>query len=138
MRRGIAGDDHLHAGALRILKLGANVVVFILREVDRADCRRSDAGGLVIVERLLLVGGGGRRQMVLRVLEVDGRDFELLEEADQMGAIEVAEGVAAHPEPYRKIASDCWLRCTRSPIARGRCCRRDCHCTQSKKGSPLK
>ena len=74
--------------------------------------------------------------MILRVFEVDGRDFKLFEKADQMCTVEVAEGIAAHAEPHRRL---CGCGCLRAlAVSAGHCCRRDCHCTQSKEGTPLK
>ena len=98
---GIAGHDHADAGALAILKLGADVGVFIPGKVDGAGGVQMDASGGVIGQSCgfsLRIGG----QVVLDVFYVEIADTKLLEEADHLRASELAKGVTGDAQPSRE------------------------------------
>jgi hypothetical protein len=94
---GIAGDDGFNAGALAVFEFGADVVIIVFLEIDGSGCVKVDAVGFVIGYGLGFVGvivG----QVVLYVLSVEGADAELLHKGNELGAAEVAEGVAGEAQ----------------------------------------
>ena len=68
-RLGIAGHNHVDACALRILELGADIVVFVLGKIHGAHGVQLDAVGGVVGHRLRFLRGI-HGQMILRVLAV--------------------------------------------------------------------
>jgi len=102
--RGITGDDYLDASAFRILKLFADVIVFVFVEVDGSGGVEFDASSGVIGKR-----GGFRlrvnRQVIFCVLEIYVRDAELFEKANQLRTGKGAKSVAR--DSKLKLGASC-------------------------------
>ena len=90
---GIARDDDVDASTLRVFEFGAHVGVVVFGEGNGAGGVKGDAGGSVVGEGGLFglrIGG----EMIFYVLNIEREDVELFHEGDELGAIEIAEGVA--------------------------------------------
>src|SRR3984957_16808871 len=105
--RGISGDDDRDAGPLAILKFGADVVVFVLGEVDGARSVKFDICCCVIGDGLRFLRWIGWK-MVFDILCVQRRDVELLHVADHLGAAEVAKGITGEAELDRGRFACAW------------------------------
>src|SRR5258708_26933712 len=95
--RGISGDDDGETGPLAILKLVADVVVFILEEVDGARSVKFDVCRCVVDDGLPFLRWICWK-MVFDILCVQPGDAELLHVADHLGAAEIAKGITGKAE----------------------------------------
>ncbi len=101
IRRRVSGNDDRDPGSLAVLKLAADVRILVFIEIDCSGGVELNAGGMVVVERFRLL----RRihgQMIFDVLGIQREHVELLHEADQLRAVEIAKGVAGQAQTDRR------------------------------------
>src|SRR5205807_6298025 len=94
MRRRTNSDGN--ASGLEVLKFGSHIVVVVLVEGDGAGGGERKPGGAVLgCLRCDLVGWA---HLQMHILQVQVRRLELLHEVDEVGGIELAEGIAGYAE----------------------------------------
>ena len=101
LRSRVSGDNHGNSSALAVFKLAANILIFVLRKIDRSRSVKLDARRVVVRNRLGLRRRVNRK-MVLNILRIEREYVELLHEANHLVAGEVAKRITRQPQMNRR------------------------------------